>query len=75
MPVVNCILARQALSRGSIAEMQTGEGKTFVSALPAFVHALAGNGVHVMTVNDYLAQRDAEGPCGLHRYSQGSVSA
>ncbi|MCA9215239.1 MAG: hypothetical protein KDB27_19360 [Planctomycetales bacterium] len=54
------LLAGITLSRGNIAEMQTGEGKTFVSALPAFVHALTGNGVHVMTVNDYLAQRDFE---------------
>ncbi len=53
-------LAGIALARGSIAEMQTGEGKTFVAALPAFVQALSGNGVHVITTNDYLAQRDSE---------------
>ena len=52
------LLAGLALSRGKIAEMQTGEGKTLVAALPAFVRALAGKGVHVLTVNDYLAQRD-----------------
>ncbi len=54
------LLAGLALSRGRIAEMQTGEGKTFVAALPAFIHALHGEGVHVLTVNDYLAQRDFE---------------
>ena len=51
-------LAGLALVRQSVAEMQTGEGKTFVAALPAFVHALAGRGVHVMTSNHYLATRD-----------------
>lgn len=54
------LLAGLALTRGSIAEMQTGEGKTLVAALPAAVHALAGKGVHVLTVNSYLAQRDFE---------------
>jgi preprotein translocase subunit SecA len=54
------LLAGLALTRGAIAEMQTGEGKTFVAALPAFVHALTGRGAHVMTVNRYLAQRDYE---------------
>lgn len=47
-----------ALTRGAVAEMQTGEGKTFVAALPAFVHALAGRGVYVLTSNGYLADRD-----------------
>lgn len=54
------LLAGMTLARGRIAEMQTGEGKTFVAALPAVSFALAGRGVHVMTVNDYLAERDAE---------------
>lgn len=54
------LLAGLALSRGKIAEMQTGEGKTFVAALPAFTQALRGKGVHVLTVNDYLARRDFE---------------
>lgn len=54
------LLAGLALARRSIAEMQTGEGKTLVAALPAVVHALAGRGVHVLTVNGYLAQRDYE---------------
>ena len=49
-----------ALHRGKVAEMQTGEGKTLVATLPVFLNALAGRGVHVVTVNDYLARRDAE---------------
>lgn len=49
-----------ALHRGKVAEMQTGEGKTLVATLPVFLNALAGRGVHVVTVNDYLAKRDSE---------------
>ena len=48
------------LHKGKIAEMATGEGKTFVATLPVFLNALSGNGVHVVTVNDYLAKRDSE---------------
>ena len=48
------------LHEGDIAEMKTGEGKTFVASLPLYLNALEGNGVHLVTVNDYLAQRDAE---------------
>jgi preprotein translocase subunit SecA len=48
------------LHRGKIAEMKTGEGKTLVATLPVYLNALAGKGVHVITVNDYLAQRDSE---------------
>ena len=48
-----------ALHQGRIAEMGTGEGKTLVATLPAYLNALAGKGVHVVTVNDYLATRDA----------------
>jgi preprotein translocase subunit SecA len=48
------------LHRGMIAEMKTGEGKTLVSTLPVYLNALTGKGVHVVTVNDYLARRDAE---------------
>ena len=48
------------LHQGRIAEMKTGEGKTLVSTLPAYLNALEGKGVHVVTVNDYLAKRDAE---------------
>lgn len=47
------------LHEGKIAEMKTGEGKTLVSTLPAFLNALSGKGVHVITVNDYLARRDS----------------
>ena len=45
---------------GNIAEMKTGEGKTLTAVLPAYLNALTGKGVHVITVNEYLAQRDAE---------------
>src|ERR671937_4914 len=48
------------LHQGKIAEMKTGEGKTLVATLPVYLNALAGTGVHVVTVNDYLAQRDAD---------------
>ena len=48
------------LHQGKIAEMKTGEGKTLVSTLPAFLNSLSGNGVHIVTVNDYLAKRDSE---------------
>ena len=48
------------LHQGKIAEMATGEGKTLVSTLPAYLNALAGEGVHIVTVNDYLAKRDSE---------------
>ncbi len=54
------LLGGLTLARGKIAEMQTGEGKTFVAALPAFIHGLTGKGAHVLTVNDYLARRDFE---------------
>ena len=48
-----------ALHRGKIAEMQTGEGKTLVATLPVYLNALSGRGVHIVTVNDYLAKRDS----------------
>ena len=48
------------LHQGNIAEMKTGEGKTLVGLLPAYLNGLSGKGVHVVTVNDYLARRDAE---------------
>jgi preprotein translocase subunit SecA len=54
------MIGGMALHDGRIAEMRTGEGKTLVATLPAYLNALAGNGVHVITVNDYLAKRDAE---------------
>ncbi len=56
------------LHRGRIAEMRTGEGKTLVATLPTYLNALAGKGVHVVTVNDYLARRDAEWMGRLHGY-------
>jgi preprotein translocase subunit SecA len=57
-----------ALHKGRVAEMQTGEGKTLVSTLPVFLNALAGKGVHLVTVNDYLAKRDAEWMAPLHMF-------
>ncbi|QKV20218.1 preprotein translocase subunit SecA [Oricola thermophila] len=54
------LIGGMVLHEGSIAEMKTGEGKTLVATLPVYLNALAGRGVHVVTVNDYLAQRDAE---------------
>ena len=56
------------LHQGQIAEMKTGEGKTLVSTLPAYLNGLAGKGVHVITVNDYLARRDAEWMGQVHRF-------
>ncbi|HEY9898128.1 MAG TPA: preprotein translocase subunit SecA [Pantanalinema sp.] len=56
------------LHKGQIAEMRTGEGKTLVSTLPAYLNALPGKGVHVVTVNDYLAKRDSEWMGQLHRF-------
>jgi preprotein translocase subunit SecA len=57
-----------ALHQGKIAEMRTGEGKTLVATLPSYLNALSGNGVHVVTVNDYLARRDAEWMGRIHRF-------
>jgi len=57
-----------ALHQGKIAEMRTGEGKTLVATLPSYLNALAGKGVHVVTVNDYLARRDAEWMGRIHRF-------
>ena len=56
------------LHQGRIAEMRTGEGKTLVSTLPAYLNALAGKGVHIVTVNDYLAKRDAEWMGKVHKF-------
>src|SRR5476651_292947 len=56
------------LHYGKIAEMRTGEGKTLVATLPAYLNALPGRGVHIITVNDYLASRDAEWMGRLHRF-------
>ncbi|MDE2051602.1 MAG: preprotein translocase subunit SecA, partial [Gammaproteobacteria bacterium] len=57
-----------ALHQGKIAEMRTGEGKTLVSTLPAYLNALTGEGVHIVTVNEYLAQRDADWMGPVHRF-------
>jgi preprotein translocase subunit SecA len=62
------LVGGMVLHYGKIAEMRTGEGKTLVATLPSYLNALAGNGVHVVTVNDYLASRDAEWMGRLHRF-------
>ncbi|CAB5037592.1 MAG: preprotein translocase subunit SecA [Actinobacteria bacterium] len=62
------IMGGASLHLGNISEMKTGEGKTLVSTLPAYLNALAGNGVHVVTVNDYLAERDSEWMGRVHRF-------
>jgi preprotein translocase subunit SecA len=62
------VMGGAALHFGNIAEMKTGEGKTLVSTLPAYLNALTGRGVHIVTPNDYLAQRDAEWMGQIHRF-------
>ena len=62
------IIGGIALHQGRIAEMKTGEGKTLVATLPAYLNALAGKGVHIVTVNDYLARRDADWMGKVHRF-------
>lgn len=62
------ILGGATLHRGRIAEMRTGEGKTLVATLPSYLNALSGKGVHIVTVNDYLARRDAEWMGQIHRF-------
>ena len=62
------LLGGLTLHQGRIAEMKTGEGKTLVSTLPAYLNALSGKGVHVVTVNDYLARRDSEWMGKVHRF-------
>ena len=62
------ILGGLAIHYGNIAEMKTGEGKTLTSVLPAYLNALSGEGVHIITVNEYLASRDAEWMGGIHRF-------
>ncbi|MBS1228602.1 MAG: preprotein translocase, SecA subunit [Proteobacteria bacterium] len=62
------LIGGMVLHDGKISEMRTGEGKTLVSTLPAYLNALSGNGVHIITVNDYLASRDAEWMGRLHRF-------
>ena len=62
------LMGGAAMHMGNIAEMRTGEGKTLTSVLPAYLNALAGQGVHVVTVNDYLAKRDAEWMGRVHQF-------
>ena len=62
------LIGGMALHQGKIAEMKTGEGKTLVATLPCYLNALAGRGVHVVTVNDYLAKRDAEWMGKIHNF-------
>jgi preprotein translocase subunit SecA len=64
------LIGGMVLHEGKIAEMQTGEGKTLVATLPLYLNALTGNGVHLVTVNDYLAKRDStwKAPLLISRY-------
>lgn len=68
------LMGGAVLHRGNIAEMQTGEGKTLVATLPVYLNALSGKGVHVVTVNDYLAKRDSEWMGPLYQFHGLSVS-
>ena len=67
------LVGGMVLHEGNIAEMKTGEGKTLVATLPVYLNALAGEGVHVVTVNDYLAQRDSEWMGQIYRFLGMSV--
>ena len=62
------LIGGMALHEGKISEMKTGEGKTLVATLPAYLNALTGRGVHIVTVNDYLAKRDSEWMGVIHRF-------
>src|ERR1700742_4560674 len=62
------LIGGMVLHSGTIAEMKTGEGKTLVATLPVYLNALSGRGVHVVTVNDYLAKRDAEWMGQIYRF-------
>ncbi|MGH3524792.1 MAG: preprotein translocase subunit SecA, partial [Mycobacterium sp.] len=62
------VMGAAALHFGNVAEMKTGEGKTLTSVLPAYLNAIGGNGVHIVTVNDYLAKRDSEWMGRVHRF-------
>jgi preprotein translocase subunit SecA len=62
------LMGGAVLHKGNIAEMQTGEGKTLVATLPVYLNALAGKGVHLVTVNDYLAKRDSEWMGPLYQF-------
>src|SRR5688572_14733833 len=67
------LVGGMVLHKGNIAEMKTGEGKTLVATLPVYLNALAGDGVHVVTVNDYLAKRDSEWMGQIYRFLGMSV--
>ena len=67
------LMGGAVLHQGNIAEMQTGEGKTLVATLPVYLNALAGKGVHIVTVNDYLAKRDSEWMGPLYQFHGLSV--
>ena len=69
------LIGGMVLHSGTIAEMKTGEGKTLVATLPAYLNALEGKGVHVVTVNDYLARRDSSGWAALYRFLGHDASA
>src|ERR1700747_3229845 len=62
------VMGAAALHLGNVAEMKTGEGKTLTSVLPSYLNAIGGEGVHVVTVNDYLAKRDSEWMGRVHRF-------
>jgi preprotein translocase subunit SecA len=62
------LVGGMVLHDGKVAEMKTGEGKTLVATLPVYLNALAGNGVHIVTVNDYLARRDADWMGQIYRF-------
>src|SRR3989454_8878455 len=62
------LIGGMVLHQGKISEMKTGEGKTLVATMPVYLNALAGRGVHVVTVNDYLARRDAEWMGKIYRF-------
>lgn len=62
------IIGGLAIHYGNIAEMKTGEGKTLTSTMPAYLNALTGNGVHIITVNEYLANRDANWMGNIYRF-------
>src|SRR6201981_2820201 len=62
------VMGAAALHFGHVAEMKTGEGKTLTSVLPSYLNAIGGDGVHVVTVNDYLAKRDSEWMGRVHRF-------
>src|ERR1700731_4491909 len=62
------VMGGAALHFGNVAEMKTGEGKTLTSVLPAYLNGIGGKGVHIITVNDYLAKRDSEWMGRVHRF-------